>query len=166
MRFFLRALAYTFFALTCQLARAHGQMESTITLANSEEDFEVTAELTTASAALLLPSTEAADFSVLTFAAHHRSLLAAAPRLLSLTDSAGQPLAPARCLVSLNPQGEVRVTFLYPASIRPTRLRFDLLDLQPPGPFCLLSDQTSAPSKRVILLRETPVYVFETAPAP
>ena len=145
-------------AVSRTLAHAHAPVESTVSVSVSSEGYELVADLTLQSAAVLLKPPASGEFSAATFPSHRKALIAVAGRVCTLLDADDKPLTPDRTVVSLNHDGEVRFTLLYPASARPVRLRFDLLDSLPLGRFCSLTDATTTPPRTAILLKNRTAY--------
>lgn len=140
------------------VALAHGPLESTVALFRTGEGCELFAEITLASASRLLPADDSAALNTETFPTYHQALVAAADRVCNLLDAEGRPIPPERNLVSLNQQGEIRVVRLYAPAARPVALRFDLLAALPPDQFCILTDHTSDPVQRKILVQTQPSH--------
>ena len=98
------------------------------------------------------------------FFEHRPGLLAAAPSLCTLLDSADRPIAPLQTLVSLNSEGEVTYLLLYPPDTRPAALRSAFLDTSSaPGRFVSLLDSTRSPAGRAVLVRAHSTYHFAPA---
>jgi hypothetical protein len=159
------------FALAClalctPFLRAHGPLESSLGIFQSNEGYELIAELTLPSASRLLPPEAAKTFSAASFADHHKALAAAIGQVCNLLDPDGQPIPSSRDLVSMNRHGEVRVVRLYPATARAASVRFDLLAALPAGQFCNVADNRTQPAGQHILKRDQPLYSLTPAAKP
>ena len=130
-------------------ARAHLPGESSLVLSTDAENLSVLVSLSLPSAASLSDVGE--PLSSATLDRHRPALIAAAPRVCTLVDAAGSALRPERVLVSVFEDHEVRFHLLFPADVRPARLRMPLLSGLLGEAFCTVSDLRQSPPSSGIL---------------
>ncbi len=144
--------------------RAHQALESSAQIESTAENLEITVTLAQTYAAALLDPAPAMPLTAGNFDVLRPALLVVAPKVGSATDAAGETVPPARVLLSLTTEGEIRYLFLYPAELRPAGFGMPALATLPRGYFCTLSDQRSTPPGRAILHKEHPFHAFPAPP--
>ena len=144
--------------------QAHQALESSAQIETTAENLEVTITLAQTYAPALLDPAPAMPLTPGNFHAVRPALLAVAPKVGAATDAVGATIPPARVLVSLTAEGEIRYLFLYPAELRPAGFGMPALATLPRGYFCTLSDQRSTPPGRAILHKDHPLHAFPALP--
>jgi hypothetical protein len=163
----LRLPPLAFVLAICSLptsGQAHQALESSAQIETTAENLEVTITLAQTYAPALLDPAPTMPLTPGNFDAVRPALLAVAPKVGAATDAAGATIPPARVLVSLTAEGEIRYLFLYPAELRPAGFGMPALATLPRGYFCTLSDQRSTPPGRVILHKDHPLHAFPALP--
>lgn len=145
-------------------SQAHQALESSVQIASTPENLELTLTLAQPYAAALLVPPPTLPLTTENFDQLRPALLAIAPLLAAATDRSGKKLEPARVLVSLTTEGEIRYLFLYPSGLQPADFSMPALARLPRGFFCILSDQRTTPPGRVILFKERPLHAFPALP--